>query len=111
MTHVGPWWLPAADIDAVAMSRGTLLAAAEARWSRTYVKPADLDELRRNVGQASPGARPRLLLLSRSGFDDNLRGQPDADLVSLRDLFRPALDTDRRATTTRREPEKTVARR
>lgn len=111
VTYVGPWWLPAADIDAVATSRGRLLAAAEARWSRTYVKPADLDELRRNVDQASPGARPRLLLFSRSGFDDNLRGQTDAELVSLRGLFSPALDADRRATTARREPERTVARR
>jgi AAA+ ATPase superfamily predicted ATPase len=95
LTHIGPWWFDAGDIDAAGLAGPNLTVAAEARWSRGYLKPADLDELRANVSRVAPGSRPELLLVSRGGFDPNLR-RSDATLVTLTDLFRRELDPESR---------------
>lgn len=95
LTYVGPWWFGGGDIDAAGMVGSTLTVAAEARWSRSFLKPADLSELTTNVGLVAPGARPELMLVSRSGFDPNLRAS-GATLVDLPALFRKALDPETR---------------
>lgn len=96
LSHVGPWWGDATDIDVVGVSRSTVVAAGEAKWSRSYVKPGDLAELRTNVAQMSPGSKPRLYLFSRSGFDPHLAAEPDVVRISLRDLYRSDVDLDAR---------------
>lgn len=93
LTYIGPWWFDGGDIDAAGMIGGRLAVAAEARWSKTYVKPADLDELRANAARVSPGSSPELMLVSRGGFDPNLRAVA-VTRVTLADLFRKELDPD-----------------
>lgn len=95
LTYVGPWWFAGGDIDAAGMVGGKLAVAAEARWSRSFMKPADLSELTTNVSLVAPGARPELVLVSRSGFDPNLRTS-GATLVDLPALFRTSLDPETR---------------
>lgn len=94
LTSVGPWWFAAGDIDVAAMSGNKLVAAGEVRWSNTYLKPADLAELQANITRVAPGARPSLLLFSRSGFDPNLRSIADVRLIRPRDLYDRHLDPE-----------------
>lgn len=95
LSHVGFWWFAGGDIDAAGMAGGRLVAAGSAKWTRAVLKPGDLEDLRRSVGAVAAGARPRLFLISRSGFDPNLRAAPDVELVGLRDLYRPDLEYER----------------
>lgn len=94
LTSVGPWWFPAGDIDIAAMAGGRFVAAGEARWSNSYLKPADLQELRANVARVAPGASPMLLLFSRGGFDPNLPNGPDIRQIKPSDMFATRLDLE-----------------
>ena len=91
LSYVGPWWFGTRDIDAVGVSGRSVVAAAEAKWTNAYAKPADLAELKSNLRLVAPREDPKLFLISRSGFDRNLRGS-DVELVALRDLYRSELD-------------------
>jgi uncharacterized protein len=95
LSHAGFWWFNGGDIDAVGMAGERLAAAASVKWRRTVAKPADLDDLRRDVAAAAPGATPGLFLISRSGFDRNLSAEDTVTLVELRDLFRADLEYER----------------
>jgi hypothetical protein len=96
LTYVGPWWFDGGDIDAVGVSGRSIVTAVESKWTNAFMKPADLAELEDNLRSVAPRERPRLFLISRSGFDRNLRGS-GAELVTLRDLYRTALDYEERA--------------
>jgi hypothetical protein len=95
LSHAGFWWFNGGDIDAVGMAGERLAVAASVKWRRTVVKPADLDDLRRDVAVAAPGATPGLFLFGRSGFDRNLAAEERVTLVELRDLFRADLEYER----------------
>lgn len=91
LSFVGPWWFDGGDVDVVGISGRHVVVAAETKWTEAFVKPADLAELQSNMIRLAGQDSPRLVLISRSGFDRNLRGS-EATLVGLRDLFRPGLD-------------------
>lgn len=95
LSTVGFWWYPGGDIDVAGLSGRQLLVAGSAKWTRGYVKPADLAELRHGVAQVAPGSRPMLMLFSRSGFDTNLERDVQVRLVRLADLFRRDLEYER----------------
>jgi hypothetical protein len=59
------------------------------------MKPADLADLRRDVGLVAPGSDPVLLLYARSGFDRNLAAEPGVRLIHLPELFRPELEFEK----------------
>jgi len=95
VAQVGRWWFPGGDID-VAGTRGRhLVAAGSAKWTREFMKPADLAALRRDVGLVAPGDDPVLLLYARAGFDRHLAAEPGVRLIRLPDLFRPELEFER----------------
>ncbi len=96
VSSAGPWWFPkSGDIDAVTLTGRTMTAAAEAKWTTGYLKPADLAELRASVATAAPRDDPRLFAFSRSGFDRHLASEGDFTRVTLRDLFRADLEYER----------------
>lgn len=88
LTAVGFWWFKGGDLDVAGVRGRKLSVAGSAKWTREYVKPGDLDELRRVAATVAPADRPRLMLFSRSGFDRNLQREAHLSLVSLSDLFR-----------------------
>jgi len=94
---VGKQWLDAGDVDVVGATGGRVVVAGSAKWSRAFVKPGDLADLRRDVARIAPGSDPELLLFSRSGFDPALRRVGRVRLVGLADLFRANLDVERHA--------------
>lgn len=95
VAQVGLWWFSGGDID-VAGTRGRhLVAAGSAKWTREFVKPADLANLRRDVGLVAPGDDPLLLLYARTGFDRNLAAELGVRLIRLRELFRPELEFEK----------------
>lgn len=102
LSEVGLWWLKAGDIDVVAMAGRRVVAAGSAKWSKAYVKPTDLDDLRRDVNQIAPGAQPQLYLFGRSGFDPNLRRATGVVLVRPADMFKSKLEYERVKATQRR---------
>lgn len=89
---VGKHWIEAGDVDVVGVAAGKMVIAGSAKWSRAFVKPADLADLRRDVARIDPAASPILILFSRSGFDGALRSEPNVRLVGPPDLFRAHLD-------------------
>lgn len=92
----GPWWFSGGgDIDAVTMTGNVMTAAAEAKWTTTFFKPGDLDELRDNVAKVGAHHRPRLFAFARTGFDRHLRAEQDFTPVTLRDLYRADLEYER----------------
>ncbi len=95
VAQVGLWWFSGGDID-VAGTRGRhLVAAGSAKWTREFVKPADLANLRRDVGLVAPGDDPLLLLYARTGFDRNLAAELGVRLIRLPELFRPELEFEK----------------
>jgi uncharacterized protein len=92
MEAVGGQWLAAGDVDVVGARGGRVLVAGSAKWTRAYVKPADLADLRRDAVAIAGDTTPEFLLFSRSGFDPALRSEPGVRLVTLADLFRADLD-------------------
>lgn len=92
ISSAGRWWFDGGDIDAVGVSRGRVVAAGEAKWTRGYLKPSDEAELRRNVARVAPHEDPQLFLFSRSGFDRNLKASSRVHLVSLANLFAADLE-------------------
>ncbi len=100
----GPWWFAGGDIDVVTMAGRTMTAAAEAKWTNVFLKPADIEELRRNVATVDARARPRLFAFSRSGFDRNVRAVEGLALVGLGDLFKADLEYERDAFRTSNHP-------
>lgn len=95
LSSVGFWWYPGGDIDVAGMNGRHLRVAGSAKWTREFVKPGDLDDLRRGVGVVAPGSRPTLVLFARSGFDRNLARDVQVRLVSLSDMFRRDLEYER----------------
>ncbi len=87
LSSVAFWWFAGGDIDVAGFQGRRLVLAGSVKWTNEYVKPGDLDALRRSVAIAAPGQQPDLFLFSRSGFDRNVRAEPGVRLVSLRDLF------------------------
>ncbi len=92
MEAVGQHWIDAGDVDVVGVARGRMVAAGSAKWTRGFVKPAHLADLRRDVASIAPGSDAALLLFSRSGFDLALRSVPGVRLVNPADLFRANLE-------------------
>lgn len=92
LESVGQHWIDAGDVDVVGAARGRVLVVGSAKWSRGFVKPGDLDDLRRDAASIAQGSAPTYLLFSRSGFDRSLRASPDVRLVGPADLFRSGLD-------------------
>jgi uncharacterized protein len=92
MQAVGQHWIEAGDIDVIGVAGGRVRVAGSAKWTREFVKPAHLADLRRDMASIAPGADPALLLFSRSGFDPALRAEPGVRLVGPADLFRANLD-------------------
>ena len=99
LSSVGFWWFNGGDIDAVGVTGRELAVAASAKWTREYMKPADLADLRRDVALVAPGSRPELFLFSRSGFDRHLSSEVGVTRVSLSDLYRADLEYERRRST------------
>jgi AAA+ ATPase superfamily predicted ATPase len=95
LSSVGFWWYPGGDLDVAGMSGRHLRVAGSAKWTREFVKPGDLDDLRRGVGVVAPGSRPTLMLFARSGFDRNLARDVQVRLVTLSDMFRRDLEYER----------------
>jgi hypothetical protein len=104
VSDVGLWWFAGGDIDAVATAGSKVVAAGSVKWSNAFMKPADLDSLRRDISQVAPGAQPVFYLFSRSGFDPNLRNESSAELVRLIDLYRADLEYERLAVRASRRP-------
>jgi hypothetical protein len=77
------------------MANERLVAAGSAKWTTAFMKPADLDDLRASIATVAPRDRPQLFLFARSGFDPNLRAEPDVFLVRLADLYRADLEYER----------------
>jgi hypothetical protein len=98
------WWFSGGDIDAAGMAGNRFVAAASAKWTRAFMKPGDLEDLRHSVALADPGADPDLYLIARSGFDRNLAGSQKVRLVRLSDLFQANLEYERLARVERRGP-------
>jgi len=96
ISTVGPWWFDGGGIDAAAMSGRRLIAAAEAKWTKGYLKPSDESELRRNVARVAPNQEPQLFLFSRSGFDRNIKASLKLHLVKLADLYAGSLEFEGR---------------
>jgi hypothetical protein len=96
LSSVGFWWFNGGDIDAVGVTGRELAAAASAKWTREYMKPADLADLRRDVALVAPGSRPELFVFSRSGFDRHLSSEVGVTRVRLSDLYRADLEYERR---------------
>lgn len=94
----GRWWFPGGDVDAVLMTGKHLTAAGEAKWTKEYLKPADIEELRANVRHLAPRDTPRLFAFSRSGFDRHVASMTDVERVSLADLYRTSLEFERAIT-------------
>ncbi len=92
MEAVGQQWVEAGDVDVVGVSRGRVVVAGSAKWTRGFLKPADLADLQRDAAAIAPRADPQLLLFSRSGFDPALRTVPGLRLVAPGDLFDASLD-------------------
>jgi uncharacterized protein len=95
LSEVGFWWYPGGDIDAAGVARGHLVAAGSAKWRREYMKPRDLADLQQAARAVAPSDQPLFFLFSRSGFDSNLRAQPDVRLVTLRELYSRTLAFER----------------
>ena len=96
LSQVGFWWFPGGDIDAAGVRGRHLVAAGSAKWTREFMKPRDLEDLRRDARIVAPSDDPVLVLYSRSGFDRHLARGDGVRLVGLRDLFRPGLEFERR---------------
>lgn len=94
-TAAGRWWFTGGDIDTVLMTDGRVTAAAEAKWTNEFLKPADVDELRRNVAKVAASDRPRLFLFSREGFDRHVISMTDVERRRPADLFKPGLEYER----------------
>ncbi|MGC8633405.1 MAG: AAA family ATPase [Candidatus Limnocylindrales bacterium] len=92
---VGQHWLEAGDVDVVGVAGGRVRVAGSAKWTRAFVKPGDLADLRRDAALIAGQAEPELLLFARSGFDPALRSVPGVRLVRPADLFRAELDFER----------------
>jgi AAA+ ATPase superfamily predicted ATPase len=92
---VGQHWLEAGDLDVVGAAGGRVWVAGSAKWTRAFVKPGDLADLRRDAARIAGPAEPELLLFARSGFDPALRAAPGVRLVRPADLFRADLDYER----------------
>lgn len=95
LSEVAFWWFNGGDIDAAGISGTRFAVAGSAKWTNAYMKPGDLEDLRRSVAVADPGADPDLYLFGRSGFDSNLRGDNRVHLVRLADLFAARLEYER----------------
>jgi uncharacterized protein len=91
----GRWWFSGGDIDAVTLTGRQVTAVAEAKWTNDFLKPADVDELRRNAALVARGDDPELFLFSRSGFDPNVVAMDGVRLVRLPDLFDADLEFER----------------
>jgi hypothetical protein len=104
LSDVAFWWFSGGDIDAAGMSNNRFVAAASAKWTRAFVKPGDLEDLRRSVALADPHADPDLYLMSRSGFDRNLAGSKRVHLIRMVDLFQADLEYERIDRVTPRRP-------
>jgi AAA+ ATPase superfamily predicted ATPase len=92
LQSVGQQWIDAGDVDVVGVAGGDVIAAGSAKWTREFMKPTHLADLRRDVTSIAPGSDPALLLFSRSGFDPALRSVPGVRLVRPADLFRAHLE-------------------
>lgn len=100
ISAAGRWWFDEGDIDSVAMSGRRLVAAGEAKWTNDFLKPADEEKLRHNLAVVAPRERPRIFLFSKSGFDRHVKRSQDATLLRPADLFRTALEYERRPRST-----------
>lgn len=95
-TRVGSWWGPALDefrvagdrtreeIDVVGLARGRVGLVGEVRWRGKPMDVGVLGDLERFKlpalrRAATVAARPRVLLVSRAGFTDGLRGAAAGD--------------------------------
>ena len=95
LSDVAFWWFNGGDIDVAGVVGSRLAVAGSAKWSSTFVKPADCDALRHAVGTVAPGTQPDLYLFSRSGFDGNLHSADGVWLIRLADLYRSDLEFER----------------
>jgi AAA+ ATPase superfamily predicted ATPase len=92
----GRWWFAGGDVDAVLMTGRRVTAAGTAKWTKEYLKPGDVDELKRGVNIIAPRDSPRLFAFAKSGFDKHLRAGADGvELVRLGDLFKATLEFER----------------
>ncbi len=103
LSEIGFWWFPTGDIDAAGMSGSNFVVAGSAKWTKSFVKPKDLDDLRRGIATVDPGAEPEIYLFGRSGFDPNLKAEPKVHLIRLADLFHRSLEYEN-AGSARRAP-------
>lgn len=97
--RLGPWWegrgaTDSAELDAVGLDGSRVALAASCKWTKEYVKPGDLDELRRTASRLGTTNETLFYIFSRSGFDSTLLAQAEAArlrLVTPEMLFDSAL--------------------
>lgn len=94
----GRWWFNGGDVDAVLMTGSSVTAAGTAKWTKEYLKPGDIENLRRDVRTIAPRDTPRLFAFARSGFDRHVRADHAVERVRLAELFRGRLDFERAGT-------------
>lgn len=92
IASVGFWWFTGGDIDVAGVTGRKLVLAGSVRWTNEFMKPGDLEDLRRAAATVSPGDRPRLMLFARSGFDRNLSRETQVIRIRPNDLFAKDLE-------------------
>lgn len=92
IASVGFWWFTGGDIDVAGVTGRKLVLAGSVKWTNEFMKPGDLEDLRRAAATVSPGDRPRLMLFARSGFDRNLSRETQVTRVRPSDLFAKDLE-------------------
>lgn len=95
LTTVGFWWFKGGDLDIAGVRGKKLSVAGSVKWTNDFVKPGDLEDLRRAAATVAPADRPRLILFSKSGFDRHLQREAHLSLVGLPDLFRRNLSYEK----------------
>jgi uncharacterized protein len=96
---VGHWWGPVTEkrrdrggkttvereVDGVALDdAGSVIALATCKWSRSPVGVSELNKLRRVAEAIAPGATLTYLVYTRSGVDDRLAAEHEADPDGIR---------------------------
>lgn len=90
--RLGSWWNDREEIDLVALDGTRVVLVGECKWTETWVKLGDLDELKRKASVLKVGPDVQYVLFSRSGFDPNLVAAAEADaehvlLYSVADMY------------------------
>lgn len=97
--QLGPWWEgrgrnESVEIDGVGLRHKRVVLLASCKWTNSFMKPGDLDDVRRAGGRIGATSDTPVFLFSRSGFDPNLverAAKERVHLVTPADMFEPGI--------------------